>query len=79
MSDPEVPQPERRKDVDDVVDSANAGLDAAEAARADVPGRSTTDAAEGDVPAPRTDPAVDPDLAAFAAADREPPGTFSTP
>ncbi|WP_144874323.1 ABC transporter [Microbacterium sp. 1.5R] len=79
MSDPEVPQPERRKDVDDVVDSANAGLDAAEAARADVPGRSTTDAAADDVPAPRTDPAVDPDLAAFEAAERDHPGTFATP
>jgi hypothetical protein len=79
MSDPEVPQPERRKDVDDVVDSANAGLDAAEAARADVPGRSTTDAAADDVPASRSDHAVDPDLAAFEAAERDHPGTFSTP
>ncbi|MFB4350023.1 ABC transporter [Microbacterium sp. CR_7] len=79
MSDPDVPQPERRKDVDDVVDSANAGLDAAEAARADVPGSPTPDAATGDAPAPRTDPAVEPDLAAFEAAEREHPGTFSTP
>ncbi|MEV4737781.1 MULTISPECIES: ABC transporter [unclassified Microbacterium] len=80
MSDPEVPQPERPKDVDDVVDSANAGLDAAEAARADVP--ASSDAAyvpSDDVPAPRTEPAVDPDLAAFEAAERDHPGTFSTP
>ncbi|MFJ4174985.1 ABC transporter [Microbacterium sp. NPDC089696] len=83
MSDPEVPQPERPKDVDDVVDSANAGLDAAEAARADVP--ASGDAADAafvptdDVPAPRTEPAIDPDLAAFEAAERDHPGTFSTP
>ncbi|MFJ4222807.1 ABC transporter [Microbacterium sp. NPDC089695] len=80
MSDPEVPQPERPKDVDDVVDSANAGLDAAEAARADVP---ASDGAAyvpaDDVPAPRSEPAVDPDLAAFEAAERDHPGTFSTP
>ncbi|MFF7293006.1 ABC transporter [Microbacterium sp. NPDC008134] len=37
MSDPEVPQPERPKDVNDVLDSANEGLDAAAAAGADVP------------------------------------------
>lgn len=80
MSDPEVPQPERPKDVDDVVDSANAGLDAAEAARADVP--ASTDAAyvpADDVPAPRSEPVVDPDLAAFEAAERDHPGTFSMP
>lgn len=77
MSDPVVPQPERPKDVDHVVDSANAGLDAAEAARADVPGSrpETTDAAT----ASSTRPAVDPDLAAFEAAERDHPGTFSTP
>ncbi|WP_298039665.1 ABC transporter [uncultured Microbacterium sp.] len=37
MSDPEVPQPEQPGDVNDVVDSANAGLAEAEAARGDVP------------------------------------------
>ncbi|MGW8483263.1 ABC transporter [Microbacterium sp. NPDC055903] len=40
MSDPEVPQPERPSDVNDVVDSAKAGLDAAAAAGADVPAES---------------------------------------
>ena len=38
MSDPEARQPEKSNDVDDVVGSANAGLDAAAAARGDVPG-----------------------------------------
>ena len=74
MSDPEVPQPERPKDVNDVVDSANAGLDAAAAAGAGVP-RTPADA---DRPT-TTDPAVDPDLAAFEAAENEHPGTFATP
>ena len=85
MSDPEVPRPEQPSDVNDVVDSANAGLDAAAAAGADVPG-STAEPAESDEQpasseqddrADRT--AVDPDLAAFEAAEREHPGTFSTP
>ncbi len=73
MSDPVVPQPERPKDVDDVVDSANAGLDAAEAARADVSAtpEKTVDGADARP--------VDPDLAAFEAAERDHPGTFSTP
>ncbi|MFD5226473.1 ABC transporter [Microbacterium sp. NPDC058342] len=65
MSDPEVPQNEQPKDIDDVVGSANEGLDAAAAARADVP-------AEGAAP-------VDPDAEAFAAAERDFPGTFGTP
>lgn len=64
MSDPEVPQNDRPNDIDDVVGSANEGLDAAAAARADVPG----DAGDAD--------AVDPDLAAFEAAEREHPGIF---
>ena len=68
MSDPEVPQPEQKSDVDDVVDSAKAGLAEAEAARGDVPGR-----------ADRADDQVDPDLAAFEAAEQEHPGTFSAP
>lgn len=78
MSDPEVPQPERPKDVNDVVDSANAGLEAAEAARADVaatPAETTT----ADAATTPADPAVDPDLAAFEAAERDHPGTFATP
>ncbi len=66
MSDPEVPQNKQPHDVDHVVGSANEGLDAAAAARADVPGRD----AEQD--------AVDPDLAAFEAAEREHPGVFSS-
>ena len=97
MSDPEVPQPERPKDVNDVLDSANEGLDAAAAAGADVPAgdhaatrddaairddaavseSATTDAATA-VPAnERAAAPVDPDLAAFEAAERDHPGTFS--
>lgn len=72
MSDPEVPQNEPKSDVDDVVDSANAGLAEAEAARAEVPDRSAA-AAEH---APVDHDAVDPDLAAFEAAERDHPGTF---
>ena len=64
MSDPEVPQNDKPNDIDDVVGSANEGLDAAAAARADVPGES------GDADA------VDPDLAAFEAAERDHPGVF---
>ncbi len=67
MSDPEVPQPEQPTDVDDVVDSARAGLADAAAAGADVPGY-TADVAKEE---------IDPDLAAFAAAETEHPGTFS--
>ncbi|MFA4896883.1 ABC transporter [Microbacterium sp.] len=74
MSDPEVPQPERPKDVDDVVDSANAGLADAAAAGAEVPGE--RDSAERDA-ADRN--AVDPDLAAFEEAEKSHPGTFATP
>lgn len=66
MSDPEVPKNEQHHDVDDVVGRANEGLDAAAAARADVP---RTDAAAGP---------VDPDLAAFEAAERDHPGTFGS-
>lgn len=65
MSDPEVPQNDQPKDIDEVVGSANEGLDAAAAARADVPG----DASDAD--------AVDPDLAAFEAAERDHPGVFA--
>lgn len=77
MSDPDVPQPEKPADVDDVVGSANAGLDAAAAAGADVPGSGETTADGGDV-TPAAAP-VDPDLAAFEAAEREHPGTFASP
>ena len=75
MSDPEAPRPEQPSDVNDVVDSANAGLDAAAAAGADVPG------APADTPDSASDSAthVDPDLAAFEEAERAHPGTFSTP
>jgi hypothetical protein len=88
MSDPEVPRNEQPNDVDHVVDSANAGLDAAAAAGADVPGatpsasdrtpRSTEpgDAEHGSAAA--SAPAIDPDLAAFEAAERDHPGTFVT-
>ncbi|WP_372967458.1 ABC transporter [Microbacterium sp.] len=78
MSDPEVPQPERPKDVNDVVDSANAGLDAAAAAGAGVPGTPAATSSDADRPT-TTEPAVDPDLAAFEAAENEHPGTFATP
>ncbi|PKI90241.1 ABC transporter [Actinomycetales bacterium SN12] len=67
MSDPEVPKNEQHHDVDDVVGRANEGLDAAAAARADVP---SADAA--------AKPA-DPDMEAFAAAERDYPGTFGAP
>jgi hypothetical protein len=85
MSDPEVPQPEQPADVNDVVDSANAGLDAAAAASAAVPGDSGDSApdleptASGEPVDGQAADAVDPDLAAFEAAEREHPGTFSTP
>ncbi|WP_091226763.1 ABC transporter [Microbacterium sp. 3J1] len=78
MSDPVVPQPERPKDVDDVVVSANAGLDAAEAARADSP-RTPGETDATDAAAKPAAPAADPDLAAFEAAERDHPGTFATP
>ncbi len=69
MSDPEVPRSERPDDVNDVVDRANAGLDAAAAAGADVPGAAARNA--------NSAPEVDPDLAAFEEAERAHPGTFS--
>lgn len=92
MSDPEVPQHEQKSDVDDVVDSANAGLAEAEAARADVNGTPAADAdtTRDAVPADAADAtttqgadttadAIDPDLAAFEAAERDHPGTFAAP
>lgn len=66
MSDPEVPKNEQHHDVDDVVGRANEGLDAAAAARGDGSG---TDAAAKP---------VDPDAEAFAAAERDYPGTFGS-
>lgn len=87
MSDPEVPKHEQPADVNDVVDSANAGLDAAAAASAAVPGQTpeaVEDTAAGDagnVPASNADAtaAADADLAAFEEAERDHPGTFATP
>ncbi|MFS0895464.1 ABC transporter [Microbacterium sp. 179-I 3D3 NHS] len=70
MSDPDAPQHEKPRDVDDVVGSANAGLDAAAAAGAGVPGSSAE---------PEERRPVDPDLAAFEEAEREHPGVFSSP
>lgn len=74
MSDREVPQNDKPENIDDVVGSANEGLDAAAAARAEVPGP------EADVATATPDaaPAGDPDLDAFAAAERDYPGTFGT-
>lgn len=68
MSDPDVPKDDKPNDVNDVVDSANAGLAEAEAARADLPD-TTADATP--------DAHVDPDLAAFEEAERDYPGTFA--
>ena len=73
MSDPEVPQHKQESDVDDVVDSANAGLAEAEAARADVPGETRGASVDEPVDLDR----VDPDLAAFEEAERDHPGTFA--
>ncbi|MCK2024912.1 ABC transporter [Microbacterium sp. SSW1-47] len=81
MSDPEARQPEKPRDVDDVVGSANAGLDAAAAARADVAGSDAEAEAErtpADANPERQHPPVDPDLAAFETAERDHPGTFSS-
>lgn len=78
MSDPEVPQHKQPDDVNDVVDSANAGLADAEAARGEAPATS-----DGTAPAPAVGPSdespTDAELAAFEAAERDYPGTFSTP
>lgn len=63
MSDPEVPQNDQTDDIEDVIGSANEGLDAAAAARADVPGGTVAED-------------VDDDAEAFAAAERDFPGTF---
>lgn len=75
MSDPEVHKTDKPANVDDVVGSANASLDDAAAAGADVPG---APAAEPENKAPESKP-VDPDLAAFEKAEREHPGLFSSP
>ena len=85
MSDPEVPQPEKPTDVNDVVDSAKAGLEEAAAAGADVPAATneSTDSADSE-PAAETGepaaeaPAVDPDLAAFEEMEQAHPGTFTS-
>ena len=84
MSDPEVPQPEKPTDVNDVVDSAKAGLEEAAAAGADVPeatheSTESADAAEPDAAEPdAAQPVVDPDLAAFEEMERAHPGTFTS-
>ncbi|MGF6822430.1 hypothetical protein M2317_001334 [Microbacterium sp. ZKA21] len=52
MSDPEVPQPEKPTDVNDVVDSAKAGLEEAAAAGADVPAANDSGAGEPDASEP---------------------------
>ncbi|UJP10253.1 ABC transporter [Microbacterium sp. KUDC0406] len=89
MSDPEVPQPEKPGDVDDVVDSAKAGLADAEAAAAgveepqqadplDAAAAASEDAATADENAADV-AAIDPDAAAFAEAERSFPGTFAAP
>lgn len=76
MSDPEVPKNEQPHDVDHVVGSANEGLDAAAAARGDVPG---ADEPAGDAPAaddtaapsePATESAAEPDASAAAQAEK---------
>jgi hypothetical protein len=78
MSDPEARQPEKSNDVDDVVGSANAGLDAAAAAGADVPGSQAESAEATDAPAEApAAPHHDPDLAAVEEAERDFPGTFT--
>ncbi|MDQ0728468.1 ABC transporter [Microbacterium sp. W4I20] len=69
MSDPEVHKTDKPANVDDVVGSANASLDDAAAAGADVPGAGAD--------APQSTPA-DPDLAAFEEAERDHPGLFSS-
>jgi hypothetical protein len=81
MSDPEVPQNDQPNDIDDVVGSANEGLDAAAAARADVPAEhadAETPAGSDDGPAERDAKPVDADMEAFAAAERAHPGAFDT-
>src|SRR5690606_4695052 len=80
--DPEVPQPEQPRDVNDVVDSANAGLADAAAAGAEVRGE-PDEAVNVESNAVDSRPvdldAVDPDLAAFEEAEKSHPGTFATP
>jgi len=77
MSDPEVPENEQHHDVDHVVGSANEGLDAAAAARADVAGDEQVDETSAPVDE-RAAADRDADLAAFEAAEREHPGTFGS-
>ncbi|WP_426188439.1 ABC transporter [Microbacterium sp. TWP3-1-2b2] len=79
MSDPEVPQPERPKDVNDVVDSANEGLADAAAAGAEVRGERDSVDQTSVEPAAVDHAAADPDLAAFEEAEKSHPGTFATP
>lgn len=80
MSDPEAPQPEKPVDLNDLVDSANAGLDAAAAAGAEVADDGAAEVSDGaaEASAPDAD-AVDPDLAAFHEMEKAYPGTFASP
>lgn len=81
MSDPEVPQNDQPNDIDDVVGSANEGLDAAAAARADVPAdaaEAQAEAAPADTSAEQGGKPVDADMEAFDAAERDHPGTFGS-
>ncbi|KJQ54042.1 ABC transporter [Microbacterium sp. SA39] len=75
MSDPEVHKTDKPANVDDVVGSANASLDDAAAAGADVPG-APVQGSENTTPESKP---VDPDLAAFEEAERDHPGLFSSP
>lgn len=75
MSDPEVHKTDKPANVDDVVGSANASLDDAAAAGADVPGAPAAEPVRD----ARENKPVDPDLAAFEEAEREHPGLFSSP
>jgi hypothetical protein len=75
MSDPEVHKTDKPANVDDVVGSANASLDDAAAAGADVPG-APVQGSENKTPESKP---VDPDLAAFEEAERDHPGLFSSP
>ncbi|MFC9984787.1 ABC transporter [Microbacterium keratanolyticum] len=82
MSEPQVPQSSDKDEVNEVVDSANAALADAEAARATgADAAAVSDEPVGDATAP--DPkaeakasGVDADLAAFEEAERAFPGTF---
>lgn len=80
MSDPDVPQNEQPRDVDDVVDSANAGLDAAAAAGADVPSANGAQTDSDETDAPRTtDASAEPASLDTAASAADSDATASAP